>query len=83
MKFIEFATRPEIQAAMVELQLLGPVNLKAFDHLPAERAEKLPSFPANLEKQVFLGAEFWAAAGDDGVSNVEKNQKMWDRWSIE
>ena len=83
MKFIEFATRPEIQAAMVELQLLGPVNLKAFDHLSAERAEKLPSFPANLEKQVFLSADFWAAVGDDGVSNVEKNQQMWDRWSIE
>ena len=83
MKFIEFATLPEIQAAMVELQLLGPVNLKAFDHLSPERAEKLPSYPANLEKQVFLSADFWASTDADGKSMVEKNQEMWNRWSIQ
>nr|NIS43691.1 ABC transporter substrate-binding protein [Desulfuromonadales bacterium] len=83
MKFIEFATRPEIQAAMVELQLLGPVNLKSFDHLSQERAEQLPSYPANLEKQVFLNADFWASSDAEGKSNVEKNQEMWNRWSIQ
>ena len=83
MKFIEFATRPEIQAAMVELQLLGPVNLKAFDHLEEERAKLLPSHPDNLEKQVLLQADFWAAEDSDGVSNVVKNQEMWNRWAAD
>jgi len=83
MKFIEFATRPEVQAAMVELQLLGPVNLKAFDHLPADRAKALPSHPENLKKQVLLSAEFWASKDDGGKSMVEKNQEMWNRWSIQ
>ncbi len=83
MKFIEFATRPEIQAEMVKLQLLGPVNLKAFDHLSEERAQLLPSHPSNLDKQVFLSADWWASVGDDGKSNVVKNQEMWNRWSLQ
>jgi putative spermidine/putrescine transport system substrate-binding protein len=83
MKFIEFATRPEIQANLVKLQLLGPVNLRAFDHLTKERGESLPSFPANLETQVFLSADFWASSDADGVSMIEKNEEMWNRWSLE
>lgn len=82
MKFIEYATRPEVQAAMVKLQLLGPVNLKAFDHLSQERAKALPSYPDNLKKQVFLSADFWASKDESGKSMVEKNQEMWNRWSI-
>jgi len=83
MKFIEYATRPEIQADMVKLQLLGPVNLKAFDHLSQERAQALPSYPENLKKQVFLSADFWASTDENGKSMVEKNQEMWNRWSIQ
>jgi putative spermidine/putrescine transport system substrate-binding protein len=83
MKFIEFATRPEIQANLVKLQLLGPVNLRAFDHLTKERGESLPSFPANLETQVFLSADFWASSDADGVSMIEKNEELWNRWSLE
>lgn len=83
MKFIEFATRPEIQAEMVKLQLLGPVNLKAFEHLPEERARLLPSYPENLKKQVFLSADWWATSDDSGKSNVVKNQEMWNSWSLQ
>jgi putative spermidine/putrescine transport system substrate-binding protein len=83
MKFIEYATRPEVQAEMVKLQLLGPVNMKAFDHLPEERARQLPSYPENLKKQVFLSADWWASTNDEGKSNVLLNQEMWNRWSIQ
>ena len=83
MKFIEFATRPEIQAALVKVQPLGPVNLKAFDHLEDAHARTLPSHPENLKKQVFLSADFWAASDSDGKSNIEKNQEMWNRFTLE
>lgn len=58
MKFIEFATRPEIQAALVKIQPLGPVNLKTFDYLTEDEARILPSHPDHLDKQVLLNAEF-------------------------
>jgi putative spermidine/putrescine transport system substrate-binding protein len=80
MKFIEFATRPEIQAALVQLQPLGPVNLAAFEHVPEDVAVTLPSHPENLDKQVVLNAAWWAETGEDGQSNLERNAEMWNRW---
>ena len=83
MKFIEFATRPEVQAALVKTQALGPVNLKAFDHLDPARAKVLPSYPENLKKQVFLNADWWSKSDASGKSNLQKNQEMWNRWSLQ
>ena len=83
MKFIEFATRPEIQAALVKIQPLGPVNLKSFDHIDDAHARTLPSHPDNLKKQVFLSADYWSAVDESGKSNIEKNQEMWNRFSLQ
>lgn len=83
MKFIEFATRPEIQAALVKIQPLGPVNLKAFEHLTEAEGRALPSHPENLKQQVILDAGFWASAASDGKSNIEKNQEMWNRFTLQ
>jgi putative spermidine/putrescine transport system substrate-binding protein len=83
MKFIEFATRPEIQAALVKIQPLGPVNLKTFDYLTEDEARILPSHPDHLDKQVLLNAEFWATVGPDGKNNLEKNQEMWNKFTLQ
>ena len=83
MKFIEFATRPEIQAALVKIQPLGPVNLQSFDHLTEAEGRALPSHPDNLKQQVFLSADFWASSGPDGKSNIERNQEMWNRFTLQ
>ena len=82
MKFIEFATRPEIQAALVKVQTLGPVNKRAFEHLSDQRARMLPSHPDHLGKQVLLSAEFWAATDSSGKSNIERNAELWNEFIL-
>ena len=82
MDFIRFTTRPDIQAAMARLQPLGPTNNKAFDYLSDERARQLPTYPENLEKQIFVRAEFWAEKDSAGKSNAEKNADLWRRFSL-
>jgi len=77
MRFIEFATRPEVQARLVQIQPLGPVNIAAFDHIPADVAAELPSAPDNLAQQVVLNAAWWSEAGEDGMTNIERNAQMW------
>jgi putative spermidine/putrescine transport system substrate-binding protein len=83
MKFIEFATRAEVQAALVKVQPLGPVNMKAFDHLDDAHARTLPSHPDNLRKQVFSSAEFWSSTNASGQSMIEVNQEMWNKFTLE
>ena len=80
MKFIEFATRPEVQAALVQIQPLGPVNTAAFDYIPDEVAAELPSAPDNLAVQVVLNAAWWAEVGEDGKTNIERNNEMWSQF---
>lgn len=82
MKFIEYATRPEIQAALVKKQALGPVNKRAFEHIPVDRAKMLPSHPDHLHKQVLLSADYWSQADASGKSNIEKNIELWNKYSL-
>ena len=82
MEFIKFTTHPDIQAAMAKLQPLGPTNKQAFDYLSNERAKELPTYPDNLEKQIFVSAEFWAKKDTSGKTNTEKNAELWRRFSL-
>jgi putative spermidine/putrescine transport system substrate-binding protein len=61
LRFIAFASRADRQAEFAKQIPLGPVNRKAFDHLPADFAKDLNTHPDNLQNQVFLNAEWWAA----------------------
>jgi putative spermidine/putrescine transport system substrate-binding protein len=80
MKFIEFASRAEILAALCKIQPLGPVNKRAFEFMSVERAKTLPSYPENLEKQVFLKPEWWAEKNANGKTNLERNHELWNAW---
>lgn len=82
MEFIKFTTRPDIQAAMAKRQPLGPSNQQAFVYLSDERAKILPTYPANLEKQIFINAEFWAEKDKTGKTNTEINAELWRRFSL-
>ncbi|MEJ8567209.1 ABC transporter substrate-binding protein [Elongatibacter sediminis] len=76
-RFIAFAARPEIQAAMSRLQPLGPSNRRAFEFLAPERARQLPTYPENLERQIFVDAGYWAREDASGKSNAERNAELW------
>jgi putative spermidine/putrescine transport system substrate-binding protein len=81
-KFIEFASSPQSQAAMAKLQVLGPLNKKAFDLLSPERAKLLPSYPENSKHAIPLNAAWWAKKDNFGKSNREINNELWNAWIL-
>ncbi len=81
MKLIEFALRPDRQAAFVKLQPSGPTNRDAFAFIPENERNRYPSFPDNLKKQVVLDAEWWAAKNGT-KSNLEFNADLWRKWMV-
>jgi putative spermidine/putrescine transport system substrate-binding protein len=83
MKFIEFASRADRIAELVKQLPYGPVNTKTFDLLTPEQQQLLPTYPANLEKQILLQPEWWAEVDASGKSNIEKNLDMWNAWILQ
>ncbi|MCP1627031.1 ABC transporter substrate-binding protein [Pseudomonas nitroreducens] len=60
MDFIAYALRPEVQAKLMEVYNMGPVNLKANDLLSAQLQAINPTAPDNLKKQVSLNNKWHA-----------------------
>lgn len=83
LKFIEFASRPEIQAAIAKRYVAGPLNKKAFDLIPVERAKLLPTYPENAAKSFRRNSVWWGRADAAGKTNQERNQEMWNRWAMQ
>lgn len=79
-KFIEFASRPEIQAAVSKSFLAGPLNKKAISLVPVERAKLLPTFPANAARAVTRDSFWWAKKDASGKSNQDINSALWNAW---
>ena len=75
MKLIAYATRARVQSTFSMATLMGPANLKAFELLPKERAQMLPSSPDNLTKQFIYNDEWWA-------DNRAAVQRRWDQWAL-
>ena len=75
MEFIKFTSRPEVQANFAKLINYGPTIKRAYDLLPKDIKDNLPTSPANYKKQFLFGAKWWA-----------KNEKMveekWNEWLI-
>lgn len=59
MDFINFATRPEVQAELSKYIPYSPTNMKAFDLMSEDLKARLPSAPEQKEKQLFADASFW------------------------
>jgi putative spermidine/putrescine transport system substrate-binding protein len=81
-KFIEFASRAENQAALAKLFIVGPMNKKAYELIPPERAKDLPTYPENLAKSVKLDKAWWADRNSSGKTNQESNSAMWNDWTL-
>ncbi len=60
-KYIDFAMQPKQQAEMARLSGYGPINKKAFDHIDAQTAARLPTSPEHLKISYATNAEWWVA----------------------
>ena len=73
MRFIDFAARPEPQAAFARLLYYAPLNTKAFDLLEPEVARQLPTYPDNFRVAHVMNAEWWA----DNYTQVQRRMERW------
>ena len=58
-EFIEFCAQGEQQAKFTPHVAYGPTNPSAFDHIPASRANVLPTNPEYLPNMVSVDSDFW------------------------
>jgi putative spermidine/putrescine transport system substrate-binding protein len=71
MRYLEFVTRPDRQAAMVEKMALVPVTKGAIERVSAEARKSVPNL--SNPRSVFLDDNFWA----DRFVEVDKRFKEW------
>jgi len=74
-KFIRFCLRPEQQSIFSNTVANAPTNTKAFDAIPAEKAERLATSPANLNKVHARDDAWWAF-------NRPKVQERFEGWLL-
>jgi putative spermidine/putrescine transport system substrate-binding protein len=60
-QFVAFCAQAEIQAKFTDDLAYGPTNLRAYDHIEADRAAILPTSPKNLELMSLASEPFWKA----------------------
>jgi putative spermidine/putrescine transport system substrate-binding protein len=75
MAFIAYSARATVQAALSGKTLLGPPNLRAFDHIAPDRAKMLPTAPENFSRQFVYDDQWWG-------ENRAVVQKRWDQWAL-
>lgn len=72
-KLIDFALRPEVQAAFAEIYPMGPVVPAAYEHLPRAAAD-LASSPEHLYTGFDLDVDWW-------LKHQEAVTKRWQEWA--
>ena len=82
LKFLEFASRPEQQAALAKYAI-GPVNKGALALLSAADVARLPSAPDNFAQQLQLRPEEWLKPGTQGKTVYDDNLARWLAWSAQ
>ena len=60
-QFVKFCADPQQQALFTEFLAYGPTNLKAYEHIAAERAATLPTSEANLKNMTIAREDWWSA----------------------
>jgi putative spermidine/putrescine transport system substrate-binding protein len=63
-KFIAFCARPKQQALYTKTLSYGPTNPKAFEFIPAARAEQLPTAPDHFKLMTPVVDAWWGANKD-------------------
>ena len=69
-KYIDYALSPKAQAAVAQSNSVGPANRKAFEHIDAKTADRLPTSPKYVSGSFTANAEWW----------IDNRQKVADRW---
>ena len=59
MDFIAYATSPDVQSKLPEVQAYGITNKAAIAKVPEKFAVDLPSSPANIKDAIAWDANFW------------------------
>ncbi len=59
-QFVRFCADAKRQAEFTSDLAYGPTNKKAFDFIPAQRADILPSAPANIRNMALPSPDWWA-----------------------
>ena len=61
MKFVAEISKPQYQAELTKYITYGPTNKKAYDlgTIDAAYAKRLPSYPANAERQLSISLEWY------------------------
>ncbi|WP_408585474.1 ABC transporter substrate-binding protein [Paraburkholderia bannensis] len=73
MKFIAYASKPEVQAKLPQYIAYGMTNVKAQALVPAQYAADLPTAPENMKSSIALDADFWT----DNVGPLTQRFNAW------
>ncbi|MBO0126539.1 ABC transporter substrate-binding protein [Agrobacterium sp. OT33] len=71
-KFIEWCLDAKRQAAYTDILACGPTNMKAYEHLSAEKSALLPTAPENIKGLTVLNAAYWAENQDELTQRFEQ-----------
>jgi len=74
-RFVAFCMKPEQQAIYSTMVANGPSNQLAYNFMPPERAEVLPTSPANIRGLAVSNSEWWGA-------NRSKVQERFQDWLL-
>jgi putative spermidine/putrescine transport system substrate-binding protein len=74
-QFLAYSFTPEAQAAAAIAMPYGPLNKKAFDLIPPERAEVLSGGPQMEGKSILVDQQWWA-------DNLEQVQEEFTAWRL-
>ncbi|WP_244107565.1 ABC transporter substrate-binding protein [Burkholderia anthina] len=73
MKFIAYASKPDVQAKLPQYIAYGMTNTKAQALVPAQYASELPTAPENMKSSIALDADFWT----DNVGPLTQRFNAW------
>jgi len=75
MKFLAYTARPKAQAVFTQYMPYGPVNKKAYEFIPAERAKVLPTYAENMKQMMMADEAWWAKYG-------KAVDQRWIEWRV-
>lgn len=73
-QLIDFALRPEVQAAYAQLYPMAPSVPAAYQRIPPETAANLASSPEHLQSGFDMDVEWW-------IKNQDAVAKRWQEWT--
>jgi putative spermidine/putrescine transport system substrate-binding protein len=73
MKFIEYASRPEVMARQSQYISYGPTTYAAGELIAPDVAQHLPTAPANLTNAVWSDTQWWA----DHTEELGERFQVW------